>query len=193
MNISSESRKFAELEPPYPDEVRRAWTEVLIECWKEGDDNYINELRSDPLQKLQGNAIIEESEGKYFPLPDKPPEEVPTPDSDENETKLRDILKEKLPHFGQMMMGGGWPDNAPETWVDIIVQAWKDPDFLKRLRDNPKQALKDYPGISESLGKFFPISKERPKALKDLSEDELRRKLSTDSPGYMGWMMACCR
>lgn len=191
MNISPESRKFAEEEPPYPQEVKEAWTNILISCWKE--EGYIDALRSDPLVKLLGNPTIDQSEGKYFPLPSKPPGGVPNPDTVENETALRDILKENFPHFGQMMMGGGWSENDGEAWVDIIVRAWKESEFLQLLRNNPKEALKDYPRISASLGKFFPISKDLPKDLEGSSEDELRRKLNAPDAKYMGWMMACCR
>lgn len=195
MNISRESSIFTEKKPPYPTEVREAWTDILISCWREGDNAYIDELRSNPLSKLRGIAKIDESEGKYFPLPNQPPNGVPNPvDSPEDEAKLRNILKENYKHFGQMMMGGGWTENDGEAWVDIIIRAWKDPDFLMRLRANPRETLEsDYPRISESLGKFFPISKERPEKLQGCSEDELKRRLNEDEPGYMGWMMACCR
>jgi hypothetical protein len=194
MSFSSESRRFTEQNPPYPQEVRAAWTDILISCWEEGNEDYINLLRSDPLQELQGNAIIDGSDGKYFPLPTNPPNGVPKPDTVEGEAALREILKENFPHFGQMMISGGWPDNDVDTWIDIIIRAWKDPGFLQRLRDNPKETLeRDYPSISASIGKFFPITKERPEALKGLSEDELRNKLNNDEPGYMGWMMTCCR
>jgi hypothetical protein len=195
MSVSPESQVFAEQASPYPIEVRQAWTEVLISCWNEDSSDYINALRSEPLQKLLGDPIIDGSEGKYFPLPSKPPEGVPNPaDSPEKEEELRRILKEDFPHFGQMMMGGGWPDNAVETWVAIIIRAWKDPGFLQSLRVNPVEALKnDYPEIGTSLGKYFPISEELPKDLEGLSEDEVRKKLNDPDSAYMGWMMTCCR
>jgi hypothetical protein len=194
-NDRSEALQFLNQQEPYPPEVRQAWTDVLISCWKEYDNDYINAIRLDPLSKLQGISAIDESLGKYFPLPDKPPEGVPNPAaSPADEEALRAILKVDVRHFGQMMMCGGWPDNDAETWVDIIIRAWKEPKFLQSLRDNPKATLeKDYPSLSASLGKFFPIAKERPTDLNGLSEDEVRKKLEDPNSKYMGWMMACCR
>jgi hypothetical protein len=198
-NVSCEALQFVDEQVPfpgsYPADLREAWSEVLINCWKEGDDDYINAIRLDPLRKLQGNPKIDESKGKYFPLPDKPPPGVPNPaDSPENEEALKAILKEHVRHFGQMMMGGGWPENDAEIWIDIIIRAWKDPEFLQSLRDNPKATLeRAYPSLSASLGKFFPIAKERPTALKGLSDEELKSRLNESGSKFMGWMMACCR
>jgi hypothetical protein len=169
--------------------IRQAWTEIIIKCWEKDNDNYINELRVDPKKTLKGNGKIDESTERYFPITDEPPDELKELGEADLEKRLNEILKP----FGQMMMGGGWTVNEGETWSRIIAQAWTDSVFLQNLRDDPKEALKGYPGISESPGKFFPISKERPKALENLSEDDLRKKLNDDDEPYMGWMRACCR
>jgi ribosomal protein L29 len=175
-------------EEDYTQKEREAWTDVIIKSWT--DDEYIRKLRSDPLEKLKDNKEISDSVGKYFPLHSKPPVKWRGLSSSE----LKRKLNAKRKRFGQMMISGGWTDaNDGEAWVDIIVRAWTDEKFLKKLRDNPKEALKDNPSISASMGEYFPISKERHPELKNLSVQELKEKLDDDDNEYFGWMMMCCR
>jgi ribosomal protein L29 len=175
-------------EEDYTPEERKAWTDVIIKSWT--DDTYVRALRSDPSEHLEGISIIGQSKGKYFPLRSKPPFEWRGLSQDE----LRRKLNAKRKRFGQMMISGGWTDaNDGKAWVDIIVQAWTDKEYLDKLRNNPKELLKDNPRISASMGEYFPISKERHPDLKDLTVEELKQKLDDDENEYFGWMMMCCR
>jgi ribosomal protein L29 len=178
----------SKVEEDYTPEERQAWTEVIIKSWT--DDKYVRALRSDPSKHLKGTPIIGGSKGKYFPLRRQPPKEWRGLSPDE----LRSKLEEKRKHFGQMMISGGWTDaNDGEAWVDVIVRAWTDQEYLDKLRNNPKELLKDHPRIGISMGGYFPIAKERHPDLRDLPVDELREKLDDDENEYFGWMMMCCR
>lgn len=186
----SESRFPSPFKTPEDYLIRQAWTEIIIKCWNPDNNEYINELRANPKQALQGNAKIDESEQKYFPLPAEPPDEL----KGLSETELKEKLNELTKPFGQFMMCGGWSVNDGEAWAEIIARAWNDSDFLQRLREDPKAALEqEYPRIAKSIGQFHPIAKERAPALQDVSDDELRRRLNSDEPGYFGWMLYCCR
>lgn len=202
----------------YPIEVKEAWTEIIIKCYK--DPSFLESLRADPAAavKSKGRIVIRGSKGQYFPLPGPD-----TPDNFPDELKGLDqnLIEEKLKDpeqrcFGEMMMmGGAWASKGGDLWIEIIVQAWIDPNFLAALRQNPKEAISEkFPEkiekINESQGKYFPIvsSEDLPSVLRDSvpgpreprstiqdKEKVLREKLNTDNPDtdYMGWMMTCCR
>ena len=174
--------------PHYP---REAWTEIIIKCWwAAGKEEYINTLRADPKQALKGNPQIDGSDQKYFPILDEPPDEL----KGYSETELREELNQRLKPFGQFMMCGGWTVNDGEAWAEIIARAWTNKDFLQRLREDPKAVLEqEYPKIADSLGKFHPIATDPPDTLRNLSLEEIKRRLDFQEPGYFGWMMHCCR
>jgi len=61
------------LEEEYSQEIKEAWTDVII---ADNNGKDLEELQSDPIGKIQRISIIAESKGKYLPLPKEPPPEL---------------------------------------------------------------------------------------------------------------------
>lgn len=196
--MNSESRFSPPSSEDYTREVREAWTDVIVNSWN--DEKFLEKVRSDPKSAVEGRTIVDTSKGKYLPLPKERPSEL----QGLSEEELRQKLNEDgSRYFGPMMMGGAWADqNDGKAWTEVIIRAWTDEEFLNKLRSNPKEAIEalgneeGYEEISNRImaseGKYFPMTKERVPELEGLDDDELRRRLDRDEPGYFGWMMMCC-
>jgi hypothetical protein len=91
--------------------------------------------------------------------------------------------------------------DTQEQWARLIAYAWKKPDILDALRENPKEEIErlkeekpeglgDISGLGGGTEGYFGIP-DVPEGLEDLDKNKLEKFL-LDNAGIFGIMQLCC-
>ncbi len=89
-----------------------------------------------------------------------------------------------------------YPDDLREEWERVVAHAWKDPEFMSRLVEDPKTTLEDTDvrkllNLNKLKHNYLPLPGP-PIPPPNPSEEDYRKYINKNAEELFGKMKLCC-